>query len=119
MPVRRTFLGTSEQFFDAEKMMAKREMDAMKAKGMYKKKSTGFGNLLPNISGPRPSHGKASSSVQKESIDAYQQRKIDKKKNETDGFNKSQRMSETIKDSSAMKKDKQDKRNLSVGFGTG
>lgn len=53
MPIRRTFLGTSEQFFDAEAMLAKREIEALKKAGMYKKKSSAFQGMLPNIGGPR------------------------------------------------------------------
>ena len=61
MPIRRTFLGSSEQFFDAEAMIAKREMEALKAKGIYKKKSSAFAGMLPNITSPRASHAQTSS----------------------------------------------------------
>ena len=51
LPVRRTFIGTKEQFFDAEALMAKRERERNKQK--KKKKSSTFHNLLPNIVSPR------------------------------------------------------------------
>ena len=51
LPVRRTFIGTKEQFFDAEALMAKRDRERNKHK--RKKKSSTFHNLLPNIVSPR------------------------------------------------------------------
>ena len=65
MPIRRTFIGTSEQFYDAEAMLAKREMLAMKAAGYHKKKSSAFQGVFPNITSPRASMAQTSS--QKES----------------------------------------------------
>ena len=117
MPIRRTFLGTSEQFFDAEALMAKREIEALKAKGIHKKKSSAFANVLPNIQSPRASHAQTQSSKASEQYDAYNRGK-NKKKHETDMFNKSQKMT-TPAENSAIRKDRTSKRNLSVGFGTG
>ena len=117
-PVRRTFLGSSESFFDAEKMIEKRKNQGRK---FVKKKASCFGGALPNITSP----SKASGSQKETYADEYN-RNFNKKKNETDnsGFNKSHRMSSTIgtgNDSAikGAKKDVQVKRNLSVGFGSG
>ena len=116
-PVRRTFLGSSESFFDAEKMIEKRRNKGKKVK----KIGSCFGGGLPNITSP----SKASGSQKEASTDEYN-RNFNKKKNETDnsGFNKSFRMGSTVgtgNDSAIKggKKDVQVKRNLSVGFGSG
>ena len=63
MPVRRTFLGTSEQFFDAEAMIAKREIEELKKQGLYKKKASGIHGVLPTIVPRRESKGPNSSQM--------------------------------------------------------
>ena len=65
-------------------------MEALKAKGMLKKKSSAFAGVLPNITGRRDTMNQTSSSV-KESQE--QSRYAKNNKNETDAFNKSIRMS--------------------------
>jgi len=113
-PVRRTFVGSSENFLHTQQILKKRQIDA--SRKLEKKKSSAFAGLLPSIGGKSGTGSKAS--------DGYN-RTFNKRKNETDtNFNKSQKIQHacTVEVTNPLqigiKTVPMTKRTLTVGFGT-